>query len=421
MGTNKLFALYWGVCLFILPLYIRVGMMVPPRLTKDQLFGVLVGLSFVIFGFNPKKIEKKTILFCTFILSYAYIVLEEFGNAAGNNQFIMFSCGVLLFLQCKDKLQPKHFHIIFKSLAIAGAMQSILVLASYLNLDLYAGAVKLITGSKTYARSGNLPSNKVFEAAGSMLNRNDSGALMALSMGASFFYKPILLVLIIPGLIATKSVMPILSVIAASIFILSNRYLSKNLKKIAFLLASIGSVAVVNASLDSNSFFYNNKRFDQWANIPEFVARDKVKYKIANYGNKGRVYFPVIEGPNKTPLINKVTNTIFGRGLGYFYNHYSRFYPTSPKFRQAHNEYIEMFVSFGVFGSLLIISYILSFKGHIMAGNLAALYTFLIMALESFGHFVFHLSPLALIGIISMSMLFREKKPCLINGHKKQL
>lgn len=346
------FTNFWGWVVVTLPLLWRVGN-AGQRFAKDYWLAFFFFVSIVLFGLG--KVDKKFSYAALSIASLAFINQHDFGNFFVINQFAFLCIGILLFFQSiNNKINIDEFK---KYLRISCLIQSVLVFGDYFGLSVYSEAIMWATNAKQVILQ-NQP--EFIRIIGSMGHSNVVGSFIALT-SVSFFGSWFLIIPIF-ALIATQSTMSIGTFLfCAAVYVLDK-------KRIKFLLCVLPLVFTVIAIHFKDVF---SGRLDVWK--------------------------------NSFSLIN---NWVFGNGLGYVAPFYNQKFNPHQNYLQLHNEYLEVLLAFGFVGIAFLV---LIFSQVSLKSNKMMLAIFLGTLVNSIGHFTYHISSTALIGILSLSCCLKPK------------
>lgn len=375
-----MFGFYWGAVSIALPLFIRVGLperliklgvRVPPRYPKDIFFLFCVIVSLFVFGM--KGHNKKYLSFTTlFLIVLGFINQDNYGSIATYFQFTMMSAGLILLNQLVSNASLNDITQIKKSFAISCIIQSVLIVVSYFGADLYKSVLEIFFHIKSIKmhRSVGFDYNSI--GLGSLGNRNVSGAFVASTIPFLFSGKfKLFLPLCLSALFITSSSMPLVSVLCGGMLLV---YLRAPRKVFPFFLAV-------------PALFYYLAFHTEYFNPGARIALWKM-------------------------VIDHTTwrNVIFGSGLGYVFDNYKLFSWKWYKFYQLHNEYLELFVAYGLAGCAVIGGFFYNYRNKFINGDKQLLACAAIVMANAFGFFNFHISSTALIGIIAIGCLIRGVK-----------
>lgn len=364
----------------VMPLYLRVTTAADPRVSKDLFFTAMVFFSLIVFGF-----KREVPLFLKTI--FLFISLASFFNQYDQYSFLVilqwlfFNAGLLLILQSISLLEEKHVPVIFNCLAISCVIQSVWILANYFNLDPYleffrVGGFKIARLDPTTLK---VPVGKLTTAiVGSLSNRDLSAWFISMTLPALLRGKWIYLApLAITAIILCKCTGAGVAAISIfAIFFLGKYYETKKVLRI-FLLSFLGFCALV--FFVPTNFFPDNERFKLWL-----------------------AAFKWIKGFE-----------LWGIGLGGFRD---KFLIENPgivvqKFKQLHNEYMELYLAFGSVGIALLLGLIhhLWWKTKTKLTLTLPLLMLISTAVNCTVGFPLHISSTALIFIVAFSLFYTNE------------
>lgn len=368
-----LFGLYWGAVAILLPLFMRVGPLVSARYSKDIFFGFCVVLSLLLFGIKKHK-NKPLYLISGFFIISGFFNQYSFASTNVQFQFIMMCGGILLLNQTIGLMTLNGIIKLKKCLAISCIIQSIFVCVSYFEINLYSSMIEFLLNAKTLG--SNLEELKeVPKAIGSLGNRNVSGAFIASTIPFLFIGKMRLFIpLCFSALFLTNSAMPTLALLPGIavftyISVLKRKYL------LHFLGLGVLITTVLFINSDNGGFFTAGTRLGAWR-----LALDLVTLK----------------------------SFIFGNGLGFVYDNYKLFSHGVENFRQLHNEYLSIFISFGAIGISAISYFLIKNKEKLLKGDLMILSSIAIISGNAVGFHNLHISSTALILILLIGAILRD-------------
>lgn len=346
-----------------------------PRDFKNQFFVFFTLLSLFVFGIRKSiiQLDKLFVILGAYLLIVSLISAHTFVSNSHFTQWLMFSFGMVLLTQfiCNFKEEDKKYVVV--ALGISCLIQSTLVIISYFGIDLYKEALKFILNANFIKATDNAGSNPV--GIGSMLNSMVTGTFIALTL-PSLRKKPIFLAIGLVGLVLSNSIIAIMSFFAGGVIV----FYSKILKRRHFLkvtsACSIIFSILLYLSLRPTGFFTQHTRYNVW---------------------------------KQAMSIPRGFSCIFGKGLGYFADFHYPMFHTRMRFLQVHNEFIEIYVAFGLIGLIAIFYYLYTKKDQILNGDTTFLWIFSAALASCFGVFTFHLSPTALVGLIALGMLLKKE------------
>lgn len=287
--------------------------------------------------------------------------------------------GIGLYFQFRDFACEQHEKIIISAIAITCAIQSLWVFSEFMGFDPYSmlmGQHKKLDYLVPYGWFNVVSDEQMIN--GSLTNENWSGALIALTFPALFYWRFYVFIPVsLLSLYLLKSAMPVTSAfVGICAYIAVKLFDMKKIKNIA-LVASIFPALLVLIGPPKTGFFESGPRVWLWERIWSLVHW----YDL-----------------------------IIGKGVGFF----AAVFPTKfllhavVPFRQMHNEYLEILFAFGVIG--LAIFYYLYLQIYKTEKLHPIFYAIIAAALfNSIGHFTFHVTSTALVGIIAYSFLTKKE------------
>lgn len=368
-----LFHIYWGAVIILLPPFIRaLKEGIDPAFSKNQFFVACVAASIAFFGFfrSYSKNNMRQIFIAGSLILLASLNRKVFASISYNHQLICFCAGLLLFLQMTVNLKSKYIYVIKTSLAVAAFIQSFFVIFSYSGIDPYPILVGEILGF-THKMQGFV----LIKATGTLGNPNYTGAFIAMTLPFVFERYKKMSIFVFIALVLTSG-MPVISFMyGAYVYVWLKVFKGKKLKELAGI-SIIGAILCFVGNYFEIPFFDDKKRFSTWYN--SLTLLDAKSWFIGN-------------------------------GLGYFYDVYPNAFPAKHVFKQLHNEYMEVLHAFGLTGILALIAFFANKVRHILKGDLFFVWSLVVLGANSFGHFTFHISSTALLGIIVIAYLMREE------------
>lgn len=346
---------------------------------RDQFLIFFALLSVCLFGFrkNLLKVDRLFVGLSSFLLIVALTNSHELISNNHYGQWLMFSIGLMLLAQFICNFNKEDKKPIIIAMGFACCLQSFLVMISYFGIDPYIMAVNFIFNKVSFAATKNLGPDVI--ASGSLLNPHVAGLFIAITLPA-LWKKPILLIMGIVGLLLTTSIVPIIAFVAGGIIVFYSKFLKrKHFIKITLACAAI-FITIFTLSLSPVGFFSNNSRYS--------------------------VFLQAL-------IMPRGLGTMFGEGLGYFADFHQTIFKTRMRYLQVHNEYIELYVAFGMIGVMAIGYYLVAKKDQILKADTAFLWSFAVALASSVGSFTFHVAPVALVALIAAGFCFK-KEPCYV-------
>jgi hypothetical protein len=315
-------------------------------------------------------------------------------------QFICLCAGALLLAQSTTNFKKEDSYIILNAMAITAILQSCWVFAEYLFGLTYSDIFNFFGGEyATVTHEGRhiLKEDRVIS--GSLANSNYSGALLAIcSIALLRRGWRWVLSFTIAALFMLGATLPAISFLfGACVSIALNMQVKGSaLVKIMTVIAAI--LVVITLTSSRTSVFRSNSRVTAWnATIKNIFIGKSVKVEIDQ---------------DKKESVTIGRRYIAGHGLGYFPSVSAAFMPESVTrsgrvWRQAHNEYLEFIYIFGLIGVLYLYLLfrplsLLRFPDPYIVG------AFAVTIFNSSGHFLFHISSTAFIGIILLGLLYNQ-------------
>jgi hypothetical protein len=378
------FILYWGMILIILPLYMRISGPVDPRVSKDLFLIAVSFASLLLFGFK-KPVNK--------YLSSIFAVLSALGFYNQHDQysitvimqFVHLNLGFLIILQMISHFNADDENLLLNFLSVVCVIQSAWIFFNSINLDptfwymtyFYEGLHKLHPMTLQ-----DFPKDHLQIIDGSLGNSNLSAALIAITAPTLFRKKLYLLLPLVEyALYKLDCDGAFISFLFPVFYYLLGRYFGFN----KILIGSIGAFIIfcsiaffVIGSKSDRGFFDDGERYALWKSTASKVI-------------------------NESPTI--------GLGLGYLIDKRVVVSTGNTKqvFWQLHNEYVEMFLAFGLVGLILLT---LTLLPIFLAQQKSQLFftCFLSFCVNCTINFPARISSLAIIGIIIYAFLIATSK-----------
>lgn len=353
-----------------LPLFLRLNGRVDPRFSKDFFFVYAVAISLILFGIKTKP-KKYVTTFAVYFLSICYINQYHQASITISYQMTMIICGILLVLQTG---QMKRYNTLLNGIAVmcvAQACYFILqkfgygineIIFDVLGVDYVKVLDKRHTGDVLQPIIGSLGQSTI------------SGALIAITLPSLFRKKWVYLTpMVAYGIYLSGSSMTL----ATSVFITGAYIFREKLKYYLFLSGAL--VLSLVPFMQKENFIYNGERFKIW-----------------------------IEALN---WLNGF-DMIFGKGLGYFHDFFSRTHKSGEIFRQAHNEFIELYIIGGIIAVGIACCFIYTACREFgRVKEKTPFYLIFIASLfNSLASFPYHISSTALVGLLSLGIILKQEK-----------
>lgn len=353
MMKGKYFSIYWGICVVILAIITHPLINGDIRFIKDIYFVFFALISLLVFGLKGKM----DILLPVFAFLTGNIYNEFFLY-----QFVCFIFGYLLLCQAK------HFGLtdfFIESLFILSIIQSIWFMLNYINLDPQEWINNLfnVKGGKFFLQNGKWVNARDLKqlVVGSLGQHTLSGVLILVGIPQAIKRKwPLLF--IAPGIILTNSTMVQLSALVMLIY-----YFSKSIKLVLSTIFLLSIIFILDFKIE---YLSGQERLTAW------------KWGLNNFN-------------------------ILGNGLGYWSKHFP-INITKERFLSAHNEFLELIFAFGLIALPVLYCYLRdAFRKQ---NNLIFKIILFGLLFNSLGNLTFHISPIAVIGILLLGALNKEVK-----------
>lgn len=352
----------------VLPFFSRIFQQtVIARHSQNTLFAVIALLYVLFFGFKHKRQHLDvSAIFALFFLS-SYFNVYNYLSLVGLLKTFWLTIGLTFILGLLNTLKRESFDIILEYISIAALIQCAWVLLGLFNQNPYdwftVGSKKMILNGHKY-----IPHNG-FILTGSLNQPTVSGAWLSVA-GCSFFRRkyywaiPLCLVslLLLDGSTSIASYF-----VCGALFLLFKKFIRN--RSLVLLIPALLSLVAILGSTVGIPFLDDNGRFYVWTNGVKL-----------NYG----------------------LEVLWGSGIDYFSDHFNRIYPHGfHVFRNAHNEFIECYVAFGAAG-LLGFGYILVKYFKLTNDKVWTIIGVGVLINACTLH-VFHIAPIALLGILALS------------------
>jgi len=366
------FNVYWGAVLLLLPLWIRIEKIpVDMRFTKDMFFITSVAMSLILFS-ERKKIDIKVLSISSFLLFISFYNQWLITSFAVINQWICVSMGILCFIQFHSRLEKKDEEFYLNILSIAAIVQAVLVVLTYIDINLYYYIVKMFNWNANYKiGSSAIP---YLGSLGNPMVCSTFLSITTISLLRSkwFFFLPLNLW----AVYLTNSATGIIS----CFFGLATFFIFKYFKSKKTTFSLIGLFIFVGSI---------------------FIAFERERFTFLNDNNRFLVWKQSLN------LIDGMS-ILYGKGLGFIADNYSTIYPIlGEPFRHLHNEFLEIFFAYGIIG--LIILGITLFVMLKRANNIIIISIVVAYLITMITSITLHISATALVGILLVAL-------CLIKG-----
>jgi len=376
-----LYCTYWGVGLLTSLFYLRMSDVSDLRLIKIGLFLGFSFLSFIIFGFKERTHKTNAIVPTFAVISFlSFVNQHNYYSLAVITQFICLNVAFLLCMQMLGELRDCFKkEVILNFIAVSCVLQALWFILNNKGIDPYLYILQMqgYQFQKILVGSGKLltPSSVDYaNVVGSLGQQTLSGAYLAASTPALFRKKwNYTLPIILYALYLSGSAMTWIAFCFCS---LSYLFLKGHISK-RILIWSMPVFLVLSYTLwDHLGFFDDQRRFMVWSKTMEWMS-----------------------GPS----------IIWGKGLGYFFDNFNTFMPLSPKWVYAHNEYIDLYVAFGLIG-LFYFSAVMSYIAYIAKHEPIFSSIMVAILINAAGNFPLHVPAISLLFIISFSAVLNYNK-----------
>ncbi len=392
----------------LLPLYTRFASQDVSRSVKDNLAVAMLALVCVILPGDKRKIPA--IAWVSLSACLALLILNQWAVISVNVviQQIYIGLWACFAVRFYESFEKDRLNYILNGIAIGCIIQSILAIGDYFGAYLYG---KSIIGLKNYfdphahAEWISYAKDGVGSAIGSLGNQNILSSFLALSSMALFRPKwKYFLILPVLGLIASGSMMGILSFVGGLI------YLAIKDKQSMYIMGAVAMLVV----WIGGGFGIDNGRVKLWNRSLENTRG----YEL--FFGHGPGWFA-----DKRILTDKLEITALENGYftaidfdaflkGAKFNINSPLYGDEASMAgQEHNEFLSLFNVFGIPGLVLCL---LLFKNFFTSEDFGSWPSILYVAfLNSFGHFSLHQSSTAIIIVIAGCVCVAQGKTDVFN------
>jgi len=378
-----LFAYYWGAVLIALPFIFRYDYIsldtryLDILYVKDFFFVFFSFLSIVCFGIGTIKKQIKVVLVIMAIMAFG---VHSIYSVNGYYQFIHYFTGVMLLAQFLSKWDAKCSRIATIAIKVTCLLQCLVVFAQCANLDPYKMTISTFIDKNLIKMQREVQEikEKKFDdpdlVIGTLGNRNHSAALIA-TTAPLFFSSPLFFIPILAALYLLQTSASWAALLVALVVFLSFKIQSKEKKFAYFFIWTLIGLAAIEYLTKSVGYFNDAGRFEVW---------------------------------RKTIDIIRLRDIPTGRGLGHFSDFFVRHYGLIHwnKFHHVHNEFLEVVYGLGFLGVCCFIRLLLEVR-KAKSAHFCCLFAILV---NCFFNFYFHISVLALIGIIIYVILYFEQQ-----------
>jgi len=366
-SCNLTFHYYWGGVFIALPLFLKVGMnLATPRYPQDFFFFFATSLSLILFGFY-KPVDLKIKLIAGGFFALAFLNSFNFTSMMYVYQIILISTFCLALVQFNSQSLTdidKKLSILFNGIGVSAIIQVILGILQKFGHNPHQLLYFFLElgGKQKYISVGST---------GTLNNQNIFGCFLALALPVFFrkkwcYFIPFILL----GIYLSASTGPLLAIVGCVV----GYTLHKKVQKLYYLAPLLGLVftyCVYVSPLSEQKF----PRKTIWRNM---IDKTKSEHYLKGYG---------------TAFVTENKKSWKGRYV----------YPAD----QAHNEYLELFITYGAAGVILVTAYFYLFYNTvspilsaITAGSLVS----------SLFHFNLHISITALMFLVSISYNYKKKQ-----------
>ncbi len=354
-----------GVALAVAPFFVKTGAWTTTAQSQEFFLGMVS--IFGVLAFGIKKAHKNILIMSVFLVLFAFTTHNPFGIFQ-YCQLVMSFCGVAFVALVYSHKDGINQVFIFKILGAVCLIESLWMISQELGVNLHTEIVSLIDSSYRV-----VPLNE-HQMAGSLGNKNHSGALIASTIP---FLSPWLWVIPVGVLIMSNSALPVVCLIVS----ITSFYAYKTRKFAALRVGVIALVTVAVATLLGvfhGTYFSDSNRVTAW-----------------------------------TELYNTLGFQLWGKGLGWVPEIFSKKIIAGEKFYQLHNEWIELYAIGGLLSVGVGLYLILPiFKNRDNPKVSACLISLLV---NSLGNFTFHIAPLFMVFAYCYAIQL-GKEEGLING-----
>lgn len=391
---RKLNYLYWGGIIVILPLFIAFWSKNQFiswqyfRDPKDMLFLAVTVLSFLLFGIKSRTPSKLLwVMIPMGVLSVSSLFTAnvwEYPNA-WFVQFIYFNAGILLFYHVVHNLRS--WEPLQKFLIASCLICSIWIILNWFNINpwlwFFPWKYKLTLIANPRFALDPLAAPHMYKWVDASKNVVINGPFNQPTITGAFiaitapfmFHKKWVYFLVIPlfAIFILKSVMTWAAILAAGyIYYLTKSDQKKEVLSIGGWLGLI--LGIIIYLFHEQNFFDDQSRFKVWGAVLKWLHGKSI---------------------------------LFGEGLGYFSDNFDKYLTLNPPWQHAHNEYLELYVSHGLLGLLMLCFLFYPIfaskrKDPVLYASFAAL------AVNSFGNLGMHISSIALVGIIVYGLIIND-------------
>lgn len=321
----RLFALYWGVVIVLLPIFYRFTYLGDGRWHKNTLFVWVSLLSFILFGSGDRRPPKYLLISSSVLAVLGFFNQYSIMSGAVVWQMVSFLCGLGLLFQLYSKIDEYDKRILINAFSVAAVIQSVWFISQYFGYDPYYFAIdqywndgdgvkKMVTaGVETKIVSAKAEISVI----GSLGQQTLSGCFLATLM--PFLLRKKWIIFIIPALFAlylTDSAMAIMGGIGG--LLVSGLLYKKPDFKLRYLAVAGLALSWPAYWLMKNvTFFSDQLRLYVWGRVLSWYSGWDV---------------------------------LWGRGLGYVHDTFNVYTPLRPRWIYLHNEYLELYAAFGLIG-----------------------------------------------------------------------
>jgi len=343
-----MFNYFLGVALVAAPFFIKMGARTTTNVSQE--FFLIFSTLVMFFIFGIKKIHLNLKILGLMVAGLSFITHNPFGVSQYYQWMLSISGVVFMMIVCSYAHDIK-IKTIEKSFAIICVLESAWIFFQYFGISLHNTWFNLLVPN------GHIQSLNNSAIFGSMGNINHGGALIAVTIPFLPIYLwPIPFIALYLG----NGALPVICAVIAIIALYSYRREIYLPLKIAACGLFMSALAMVGGLFTEKSFFYGSGRVEAW------------KLALKDSGI-----------------------SIFGKGLGYVPEIFSKKEILGEHYFQLHNEWLELYVVAGLLGVVVGVYLILPiFKNR---GNPAINACAIALLVNSLGNFTFHIAPLFMV------------------------
>lgn len=335
-----MFTHFWGVGLVLTSLFVSTKYNGDLRNLRDFFYLMWIFLSLSIFG-----LKNRGLYAIPFFILLSFFTAYNYNSPGFNYQFLMLSGSLLLLMQFEHKkLDP---YIIKKYLIFMGVISGLWAILNYYSIEPYHYALNGFTRVSSQSMLNYI--------SGPLLNNTISAPLCSIGILLLNRKSIFLAIPMIAGLYLYSSTMAILMTALGLIYRVCSY---KRLKPNLVVLFVIGVLGLLYWQFQGIEFLSGQERNQVWLDT----------LKLGSF-----------------------------KGLGYFHDNFRHLFKHNQVFIQEHNEYLSLWVAFGLPGIAVFLMFLSNVIGDSYHDYKAAFVAMLFLAA---GSFPFHISSLALISIM---------------------